>query len=249
MHYTPSEKLKQHLEEEHKQSPFAEYLKEIVYGGIDGIVTTFAVVAGFSGASLGGDEVLQLSFLTVLLFGLANLLADGLSMGLGNFLSIRAEQDLFASHRDKECREIETHREMEIEETVEILVGKGFSLEDAQKLVEIFQRNPEYWVDWMMQHELEMEDPRGINPALTGGATFISFLIFGFIPLIPFLFKGLDAERAFMYSCAATAGALILLGLLKWRVTRTAFFRSVGETVLVGGVAAAVAFWVGTFFG
>jgi len=89
---TRDEALAEHLNEEHQQSPFADYFREIIYGGIDGIITTFAVVAGFSGAALSSDTTTQLSFLVVLLFGLANLFADGVSMGLGSFLSVRSEQ-------------------------------------------------------------------------------------------------------------------------------------------------------------
>ena len=75
MEYTNKD-LQKHLQEEHKMSPFSEYLREIVYGGVDGIVTTFAVVAGFAGAN-AGSQVGGLGALAVLLFGLANLFADG----------------------------------------------------------------------------------------------------------------------------------------------------------------------------
>ena len=81
---------------------FSEYFKEVIYGGIDGIVTTFAVVAGFAGASLSSDNAVQISFLIVLLFGLANLFADAASMGLGNFLSVRSEKDLYHMVRNTE---------------------------------------------------------------------------------------------------------------------------------------------------
>lgn len=70
------------------------YLREIVYGGNDGIVTTCAVVAGFTGASIGSTPTMVISTLTVLLFGLTNLIGDGLSMALGNFVSQRAANDV-----------------------------------------------------------------------------------------------------------------------------------------------------------
>src|SRR3989338_7332916 len=109
MTYT-AEDLEKHLKEEHKISTFSTYLKEIVYGGNDGIVTTFAVVAGFTGAntSLG-----SLGYMTVLLFGLANLFADGTSMGLGNFLSTRSEHDRFHEEKNKELKEIHENPQME----------------------------------------------------------------------------------------------------------------------------------------
>mgnify|MGYP001588355272 FL=1 len=94
-------KLKIHLKEEHNISPFSTYLKEIVYGGNDGIVTTFAVVSGFSGAqSLIGNTITPA--FTVLLFGLANLFADSVSMSLGNFISLRSQQDQYNSEKSKE---------------------------------------------------------------------------------------------------------------------------------------------------
>ena len=96
------EVLEQHLHNEHKQSAFESYFKEVIYGGIDGIITTFAVVAGFSGAALSNETTTQLSFLVVLLFGLANLFADGVSMGLGNFLSVKSDQDLYKAARRKD---------------------------------------------------------------------------------------------------------------------------------------------------
>jgi VIT1/CCC1 family predicted Fe2+/Mn2+ transporter len=89
-----------------KVSPLTEYFKEVIYGGIDGIVTTFAVVAGFSGAALSTDTTTQLTFMVVLLFGLANLFADAASMGLGNFLSVRSEKDLYNVTRAREERRI-----------------------------------------------------------------------------------------------------------------------------------------------
>ena len=82
-----------HIKNEHQSSPLATYIEECIYGGNDGIVTTFAVVAGFSGASLG-DHTLNISIISVLLFGLANLIADGAAMGLGNYLSIKTSSNV-----------------------------------------------------------------------------------------------------------------------------------------------------------
>src|SRR3990167_9994643 len=107
------------------QSTFSHYLKEIIYGGNDGIITTFAVVAGFSGASIN-DNFLNLSFLTVLLFGLANLFADGLSMGLGNLLSVKAEQDVYRANLEKENIAILDDKNSQFDETTNILQNKGF---------------------------------------------------------------------------------------------------------------------------
>lgn len=233
----------------HKKSPFAEYFKEVIYGGVDGIVTTFAVVSGFSGAALASDTTMQLSFTIVLLFGLANLFADAISMGLGNFLSVRSEQDQYSILRTREKKLLRDAPEAEHEETVALMRAKGFNESDAITLATIYSKNEDYWLDFMMANEYEMSDPRGDNPVLTGLMTFGSFIVFGAIPILPFVFLGdLTPAAIFQISTAGTLSALIILGLMKWKVIGTPLARSLGEIVLVGGVASIIAFVVGTFF-
>ena len=241
--------IEEHVRTAHKQTPISEYLKEVVYGGVDGIITTFAIVAGFSGAALSNETTTQLSFVFVLLFGIANLFADGVSMGLGNFLSVRAEKSQYCKARAKEQHESITNADWEIKETVGILINKGFSQEDAETLAGIYKKNEKYWVDFMMNHELKMPDPTDQNPVYTGLATFISFVVFGSIPLMPFIFLGsLDPQIVFWISAGGALLALVLLGILRWKVVGSKFFSTIFEIVLIGGVAAAVAFFVGTLF-
>ncbi len=230
-------------------SSFAAYFKEVIYGGIDGIITTFAVVAGFSGAALSSETTTQLSFLVVLLFGLANLFADGISMGLGNFLSVRSDQDLFRAARKKEHARVVQSTQFERDETKAILMEKGYSEPDALALTILFTKNQDFWIDFMMQHKLERSDPTGDNPYLTGLTTFASFIVFGAIPLLPFLVHtSASANTVFVYSCIGTAIALVLLGLLKWKIVGSNLYASLTEVILVGGTAAVIAFYVGTFF-
>lgn len=245
MEYT-REDLDKHIKEEHKLSPFAEYLKEIVYGGSDGIVTTFAVVAGFTGANSANPE--NVAFVSVLLFGLANLFADASSMGLGNFLSIRSDQLVYRRARKKEAREVVENKAEEIAETELLLTEKGFSKEDAKKMTELYARNEEFWIDFMMEHELEMPSPENENPIAKGFVTFLAFMVFGFIPLIPYLVIE-EIQPAFSGSIIATLIALILLGLLRFVATKEKPLRAVAEMVLIGGVSAVIAYIVGSFFG
>lgn len=229
---------------------FAAYFKEVIYGGIDGIVTTFAVVAGFAGAALSSDQTVQLSFFVVLLFGLANLFADAASMGLGSFLSVRSEKDLYTVEREKELAQLRTNKQERVGKTAALLKERGFSDVDAATLAEVYQKNEDYWLDFTMTNERDMADPRGENEVYTGLATFISFMIFGSIPLLPFIVSSSgDAMTVFTYSCVGTFVALILLGVMKWRVVGTRLYSSISEVVLVGGTAAILAYFVGTFFG
>jgi vacuolar iron transporter family protein len=225
------------------------YFKEVIYGGIDGIVTTFAVVAGFSGAALSSDTTVQLSFALVLLFGLANLFADAASMGLGNFLSVRSEQDMYAAARAGEQELLQHEHHGKKQATIDILISKGFAPEDAATLASIYQHNESYWLDFMMQHDIELADPRGDNPLYTGLATFLSFLVFGSIPLLPFmLYEAGSPGFLFQLSIAGTLCALVALGLLKWRVIGAKLTSSLVEVVLVGGTAATLAYLVGVWF-
>ena len=227
---------------------FAEYFKEVIYGGIDGIVTTFAVVAGFAGAALSTDSTMQLSFVIVLLFGLANLFADAASMGLGSFLSLRSEKDLYNVERKKQQVLLKTDPTIKAT-TVSVMQAQGFSAEDAATLVSIYQKNEEYWLNFMMQYDKDMSDPRGENEIFTGLATFLSFMVFGSVPLLPFMLDASgDPAEAFLYSCIGTFVALVLLGLLKWRVIGSGLRSSLFEVVAVGGTAAILAYFVGTFF-
>lgn len=239
------EDYKKHIEREHSKVSVSSYLKEIVYGGSDGIVTTFAVVAGFTGAQSG--VLSQTSIIVVLVFGFANLFADAFSMGAGNVLSILADKDVYKTERDKELYEIKNNKELEEMETLFILQKKGFTKNQAQKITYLYSKNEDYWAEFMMRYELEMPTPEHENPILTGAATFSSFIVFGFIPLAPYILLSQDNNK-FLTSILFTLIALILLGGLRWKVTSQTILRAVGEIVILGGAAAAIAYFVGTLF-
>jgi vacuolar iron transporter family protein len=238
--------LDHHLKHEHQVSPFTKYIKEVVYGGNDGIVTTFAVVAGFSGANIG-DSALNISIITVVLFGLANLFADGAAMGLGNYLSIRSDQKLYRSVYQKELLETQRSHSFEIEETELLFQEQGFEEADAKALTTIVSKNTDFWVRFMVQYECDMDNPENDSALFSGIATFVSFLAFGFIPLIPY-FVTVDVSGAFVSSIGCTAVALTLLGLFRAYFTKDSYIISVIETLLIGGTAAGLAYFVGFLF-
>ncbi|MFA0964320.1 VIT1/CCC1 transporter family protein [Roseivirga sp. BDSF3-8] len=215
------------------------YISEFVYGGIDGAITTFAVVAGAAGANA--------DLKWVLIFGFANLIADGFSMSVGNFLSVKAEHEDYDKHREIEYWEIENLREKEIEEIREIYAAKGFKGELLEQVVEVITSNDDVWVDTMMKEELEMaKDDKA--PIQTATATFLSFIAIGLIPLLSYLAAiifDLGKGNLFLYSCIATGIGLIVVGNLKAVATRTNRFRAIAETLSLGGIAAFLAYFVG----
>ena len=238
--------MTQHRREAHHLGTLQDSLKQIVYGGTDGIVTTFAIVAGFAGAGAGG--VAQIGGIAVLVFGLANLFADAVSMGLGEFLSTRAQRDLYTKQRALEAAELSAHPEQERAELEQFLQERGLEEANARQAAELLMKSPELVVDMMMAYELEMPDMRYVNAVQDGFVTFGAFTVFGAVPLVPYFLLE-PVAQTFYLSLSATFGALIALGVLRYVATREALLRCLAETVLVGGVSAAVAFGVGVLVG
>lgn len=231
--------------EKHTQE-HGQYIKSAVYGGLDGIVTTFAVVAGVAGAKLGAS--------IVLIMGFANLIADGLSMAIGDYLSTKSEQEYARGERQRELWEIEHYPEGEKKELVELYVDKGLSQADAETIVNILAKNEKAWIDVMMVEELGILDSDE-SPVKNALVTFFSFAFFGFIPVLVYLVAGHipgfpQSDRAtFWLACGCTGLTLFALGAVKTRITGRNWFKSGLETLLVGGLAAAAAYVVGVLLG
>lgn len=223
-----------------------DYLKQIIYGGNDGIVTTFAIVAGFAGAQT--DGVAAIGSLAVLVFGLANLFADAVSMGLGEFLSSRSAHDLYRTRRSQRIHSIQTQPEAEIVTLSETFVKKGLPLPEATEVAKRLSRAPKLMAEMQLSHQHGVQPPEDDNPALNGIVTFSAFVLFGFLPLLPYML--LDADPlSLVLSTVATLTALTALGLLRWLATGDRLRVSVMETVGVGSICASVAYAVGWLVG
>jgi VIT1/CCC1 family predicted Fe2+/Mn2+ transporter len=217
----------------------SQYLGEMVYGGLDGIITTFAVVSGVAGA--------QLSPNIILILGAANLFADGFSMAVGSFLSTKSEQEYYQREKQRESWEVDHFPDGERAELIEMYRGQGYSEEDANTLVAIKSKDRDRWVRSMMIEELEMIEDTS-NPFYNALATLIAFIIAGSVPLIVFvlgIFFPIPQQAGFPVSLVLSGLALFGLGAMKVLVTQNNPWRSGLEMMLVGGLAAAVAYLVG----
>lgn len=217
---------------------FQDYLGEFVYGGIDGCVTTFAVVAGSAGAGISNTVVIILGF--------ANLIADGFSMSVGSYLSKKSERANYEKHKSIEYQEIEDMPEREKEEIREIYRQKGFEGALLEQVVDTLSANKDRWVDTMMKEELEMiKETR--SPVAMGAVTFASFILVGFIPLLAYVLDyGMAiSENLFVTSCILTSVAFTGIGLLKSFVTNSSKVKGIAETLLLGTAAAVLAYYVG----
>ena len=232
------------MEEPHFQNDhhlvrrFRQYLGEFVYGGMDGSVTTFAVVSGAVGANL--DEAV------IIILGIANLLADGFSMSVGAYLSQKSERDNYRRHREQEYWEVDNIPEAEEEEIRQIFREKGFEGELLERVVGVITADRDRWVEVMMKEELGMIE-ESKSPLAVGGVTFVSFITVGLIPLLVYIWDLIYPFRGdmFLWSCILTSLAFIIIGFLKTYVTGTSHWKGILETLILGAIAAAVSYFAG----
>lgn len=215
-------------------------IEDFVYGSIDGAVTTFAVVAGVVGASLSPSIVLILGF--------ANLFADGFSMAAANYQAQKARLEYIQMKRRQEEWEIDNLEEQEKEEIRDIYAKKGFKNEILDEIVRIITSRRKVWIDTMMKEELGLIEG-GKKPFVSSLSTFIGFNAIGVIPLLPFILfmiLGTESYNVFYYSTFFTVLSFFLIGLIKGKIVKQSIWRSGIVTVLIGGVAAVVAYLVGS---
>lgn len=209
------------------------YLRDWVYGGIDGTVTTFAVVAGVAGASLPSG--------ILLILGLANLVADGFSMAASNYSGTKTEIDDYARLRERELRHIRLDPQGEQEEVRQIFARKGLSGPTLDATVTAISANEETWVELMMTEEYGLATTQR-DPVKSALSTFIAFIICGFVPLLPFL---LPFSSPFLWSTLMTSAVFVAIGSAKSRWALVSWWRSGLETLIIGTAAAGAAYIIG----
>lgn len=213
--------------------PRQNYLRDWIYGGIDGSVTTFAVVSGVAGA--------RLSPWIILVMGFANLLADGFSMAAGNFLGTRAEHEDLKRLEAIEYRHVDLAPEGEREEVRQIFRSKGFAGEDLTRVVDSITSDRTRWVRTMLTEEYGL--PQEVrSPWLAAITTFSAFLVCGLVPLLPYLFGSSDP---LVLSIITTGGVFFMIGSVKSRWSTSVWWSSGLSTLAVGTIAAGLAYTVG----
>jgi len=213
------------------------YLAGAIYAASDGIITTFAIVTGATGALLASAAVLIL--------GAVSLLANGFSMAAGNYLGARSEVEYFNKERKRELWEIKHLSEDEKEEVRNILLSRGVGTDLADKFTELITSNKTLWIDFMMTEELGSAPEENISPWKSALVTFFSFLAAGLAPLAFFVVSLAFVANSRFIFFIATALSLFTVGVIRARINKLSLLRNGFEILLVGGVAAAVAYGVG----
>lgn len=222
--------IRNRLAEGHRPS----YVRDWIYGAIDGGVTTLAIVSGVVGGGLPGSAILIL--------GTANVIADGFSMAASNYAGTRAEHEERRHLESVERRHIDLDPDGEREEIRQIFSANGIHGEDLERVVTAVTGDEQRWVRLMLAHEYGL--PSNVrHPLKAAAATFLAFAVCGLIPLSPYVFA---ADDAFRLAVLLTLAVFFLVGAAKSRFSSSPWWRSGLETLAIGAGAALMAYVVGT---
>lgn len=234
-HKLEHEHTREAIRQRFADGPPRSYLRDWVYGGIDGIVTTFAIVSGVVGARLSPH--------IILILGTASLVADGFAMAAGDYLATRSEEEEFRHAEAIERRHIETCPEGEREEVREILQARGVPGELLDQVVASITADRDLWVRTMLRDEYGLPDAVR-SPWRAALMTFSAFFVCGIVPLIPFV---AGSQHAFWTASAVTGLMFVLIGALKSRWSIRPWWYSGLGTLAIGGGAAAAAYVIGAW--
>ena len=238
--------LNEHLESHHA-SESAKYVKNIIFGGIDGIITTFSIISACFGSNLEMKYIIAM--------GVANLVADAFSMGFGDYISSVFENKYILSERLKECWEFDHNRDYEVNEMIELYEREGIEKEDSQRIVDIITSKPKYknfFLKAMVNMELGLNIPdQDYKKEVRKEAliTFFSFIIFGFIPVLVYLIcywsKYEEQGVVFAIDCVFTLLTIMALGYFQAVITKQPKLIGIASLTLNGLVSTGIAFCLG----
>ena len=213
-------------------------IREYIFGIEDGLVSTFGIVTGVATASLSGYFVI--------LAGLANLFAGGISMMAGTYLSTKSQKEFYENELRRERKEIKNMPRIEREEVKTIYYKKGFRGKRLENVVNLITSNKDIWLKVMMVEELGLIQHRFLNPLRSSGVMGFSFGVGALFPMIPYFF--IDVKQAFPISIFLTVIGLFLFGALKTIYTDKRWFKAGIEMVIVGMIAGIVGYLIGVLF-
>jgi vacuolar iron transporter family protein len=217
----------------------SESVRDVVIGMADGLTVPFALAAGLT-AAVASSHIIVTA-------GLAEIAAGAIAMGLGGYLAARTDQEHYQSEEQREYQEVQQLREVELEEVANIFRGYGLEGPVLHQVTNAIAANQKRWVDFMMRFELGLERPNPRRAPISALTIALSYIVGGLIPLAPYIL-GLDLHRALICSVIVTGIALAIFGAVKGRLTGINMIKSAIQTTLVGGVAAAAAFYLASLF-
>jgi vacuolar iron transporter family protein len=217
----------------------SESVRDVVIGMADGLTVPFALAAGLTAAVTSSHIIVTA--------GLAEIAAGAIAMGLGGYLAARTDQEHYLSEEQREYKEVQQLREVEIEEVANIFRDYGVKGPVLEQVTNAIAADPKRWVDFMMRFELGLERPNPKRAPISAMTIAGSYIIGGLIPLTPYIL-GVELHRALIYSVISTGVALAIFGAVKGKLTGISMVKSAVQTTLVGGLAASAAFYLASLF-
>jgi len=224
-----------HAEHVEKHFRATAMVRDVVIGMSDGLTVPFALAAGLTGAAVASGIIVTA--------GLAEIAAGSIAMGLGGYLAAKTDTAHYLSEMEREARETMELPEVEREEVAGVFRGYGLTPEQAAPVIAAICSDQKRWVDFMMRFELGLEEPDPARAGWSAGTIAAAYIVGGLVPLAPYMLLR-DVRTALISSIGVTLLALFIFGYVKGRFTTLSPWRGAVQTVFVGGLAAAAAFFI-----
>ena len=219
----------------------ASVVRPVVFGATDGLVCNLSLIMGVAGAA-GQDPH------SIVIAGVAGLLAGGFSMAVGEYISVQSQREMLDYQIDLQRHQLHHTPKQERQILREIYLAKGLSDAEADLIVKRIMKDPEKAIDTFVREEIGLSAATMGSPVAAGLGSMSAFSVGAIVPLLPFLVLG-GGRLAFALSIAASVVALFAIGLAVSRLThRHAILSGVRQAAL-GGAAAAVTFGIGSLLG
>lgn len=225
------------LREAHHADVSGGWLRPAVFGAMDGLVTNIALIAGVGGGGVSARAVL--------LTGTAGLVAGAISMGLGEYTSVRSANEQVAAEVAKERRELERHPEVEARELADTWVARGLPRELATQVAEVVRRNPEEALRVHVREELGVNPDDQPSPWAAAFSSLVCFSVGALVPLLPYLL----GSTSLWLALGVGGLGLFLAGVIVARFTSRRWWTAGLRQLLLGGLAAAATYGIGTLIG
>ncbi|BFU42925.1 VIT1/CCC1 transporter family protein [Krasilnikovia sp. MM14-A1004] len=225
------------LREHHHADVSGGWLRAATFGAMDGLVTNIALIAGVGGGGVDRH--------TLILTGVAGLVAGAISMGLGEYTSVRTQNDQVAAELRKELHELRVNPEGEAQELIRTWTARGLPEPLARQVADVLKANPEQALRVHAQEELGVVPDELPSPWTAAISSFLCFCVGAVVPLLTYLL-GFDSLAA-----ALTVGGagLFVAGAVVSRFTSTPWWRSGLRQLLLGAAAAGATYVIGALIG
>ncbi|MEU5787153.1 VIT1/CCC1 transporter family protein [Micromonospora purpureochromogenes] len=225
------------LREAHHADVSGGWLRPAVFGAMDGLVTNIALIAGVGGGGVSPRSIV--------LTGTAGLVAGAISMGLGEYTSVRSANEQVAAEVAKERRELERHPEAEARELADAWVARGLPRDLATQVAEAVRRNPEEALRMHVREELGVDPDEQPSPWSAATSSFLCFSVGALVPLLTYLL----GFTSLWLALGVGGVGLFVAGAIVARFTNRPWWTSGLRQLLLGTAAAAATYLVGALIG